>query len=397
MRKLTAVAVAAALGVASQANAAIYTGSLTIVYGDTSSDGLPLGDFAGGGATPVLFDSQFRCEDASMAALGYAPNFCFVGNFDSSGDRTWTSSGPNSLSQASLLAGTYYNAGGSNGTSYYNPNSQFDAGGPFNEVGIGQSNCAASSAVNDFSCAATVGKSQVTFATAVDGVGPSAVASGSVTIDTVAGTLTGSLSVSPYSYRFADGSPFPNGGDFIGYYGAGATLTLNFTGSFSDTAWNITGGGATFNDPGLGCFPLNVLCFPGTILGSHQNNGSHLSWSPFNVCDLANHDSANNACTSFAGSVPGVIGSASLSGGATTSITSATGEFHRAGGNTSGGCTQFVVSDSVNSVISCGSTTAGLIVSMSGTFTEQVIPVPAAVWLFGSALGLLGWVRRRVS
>ncbi len=27
-------------------------------------------------------------------------------------------------------------------------------------------------------------------------------------------------------------------------------------------------------------------------------------------------------------------------------------------------------------------------------FTPQVIPVPAAVWLFGSALGLLGWIRR---
>jgi hypothetical protein len=26
---------------------------------------------------------------------------------------------------------------------------------------------------------------------------------------------------------------------------------------------------------------------------------------------------------------------------------------------------------------------------------QTVIPVPAAVWLFGSALGLLGWVRRR--
>jgi len=28
-------------------------------------------------------------------------------------------------------------------------------------------------------------------------------------------------------------------------------------------------------------------------------------------------------------------------------------------------------------------------------FKYQVVPVPAAVWLFGSALGLLGWVRRR--
>ncbi len=29
------------------------------------------------------------------------------------------------------------------------------------------------------------------------------------------------------------------------------------------------------------------------------------------------------------------------------------------------------------------------------TFTAAVVPVPAAVWLFGSALGLLAWVRRR--
>ena len=32
----------------------------------------------------------------------------------------------------------------------------------------------------------------------------------------------------------------------------------------------------------------------------------------------------------------------------------------------------------------------------SGPFNYQ-IPVPAAVWLFGSALGLLGWARRRVA
>ena len=29
--------------------------------------------------------------------------------------------------------------------------------------------------------------------------------------------------------------------------------------------------------------------------------------------------------------------------------------------------------------------------------TFQIVPVPAAVWLFGSALGLLGWVRRRAA
>ena len=31
------------------------------------------------------------------------------------------------------------------------------------------------------------------------------------------------------------------------------------------------------------------------------------------------------------------------------------------------------------------------------TMTFQVVPVPAAVWLFGSALGLLGWMRRKTA
>lgn len=33
----------------------------------------------------------------------------------------------------------------------------------------------------------------------------------------------------------------------------------------------------------------------------------------------------------------------------------------------------------------------------SATMTFQVVPVPAAAWLFGSALGLLGWVRRNAA
>jgi hypothetical protein len=31
------------------------------------------------------------------------------------------------------------------------------------------------------------------------------------------------------------------------------------------------------------------------------------------------------------------------------------------------------------------------------TFNIQVVPVPAAVWLFASALGLMGWIRRRAT
>jgi hypothetical protein len=34
-------------------------------------------------------------------------------------------------------------------------------------------------------------------------------------------------------------------------------------------------------------------------------------------------------------------------------------------------------------------------VGLGGTLTGTVIPIPAALWLFGSGLGLLGWFRRR--
>ena len=38
-----------------------------------------------------------------------------------------------------------------------------------------------------------------------------------------------------------------------------------------------------------------------------------------------------------------------------------------------------------------------LLDSATGNVSFSVIPVPAAVWLFGSALGLLGWIRTRAS
>lgn len=56
-----------------------------------------------------------------------------------------------------------------------------------------------------------------------------------------------------------------------------------------------------------------------------------------------------------------------------------------------GGCTSFQAA--VRFLASGG----GDAFSFSGTYEILPVPVPAAVWLFGSAVGLLGWMRRRAN
>ena len=40
---------------------------------------------------------------------------------------------------------------------------------------------------------------------------------------------------------------------------------------------------------------------------------------------------------------------------------------------------------------------AGELITAIDNIVVSTIPIPAAVWLFGSGLGLLGWMRRKVS
>jgi len=68
-----------------------------------------------------------------------------------------------------------------------------------------------------------------------------------------------------------------------------------------------------------------------------------------------------------------------------------------------GGLTVISVTNGVGDLSVLGATSALEFLSDSGTTDNyyidmaniNVVPVPAAVWLFGSALGLLGWMRRR--
>jgi hypothetical protein len=88
------------------------------------------------------------------------------------------------------------------------------------------------------------------------------------------------------------------------------------------------------------------------------------------------------------GSLSGVLASLSVDG--VGNITTTSGEYRRALGSGAGGCTQHIRYDGTK--IACGTLTSGAL-SVTGTATE--IPVPAAVWLGASALGLLGAMRRR--
>jgi hypothetical protein len=91
------------------------------------------------------------------------------------------------------------------------------------------------------------------------------------------------------------------------------------------------------------------------------------------TADAPDFATFNNIVDSCTGSLCGLIGILSLDGV----------RYRLLGGTTAAGGTYQLQTQTGNNSI------------YKVNFTTSVVPVPAAVWLFGSALGLLGWIRSR--
>lgn len=231
-------------------------------------------------------------------------------------------------------------------------------------------------------------------------LGPGAQAAGTITVTDT--TLTGVLTIlattdeptgatansvgngsNGYNLRQADGSPFGN--SWGGVTTAG-TYTLNLTGTFTDTSWQITGGGARFNDPGYLCqqggtsSPANILCNPSTAPGGFTTTGGSLSWgwdpdgngAGTSVTEIDVRDTSNVTIALLSGVL------ANLSVDAVTgAITTNQGEIRRAlgagAGCGSGAAVKNITYDAGFTRISCGTLTAANLVV---TGTAEVVPTP---------------------
>jgi hypothetical protein len=262
-------------------------------------------------------------------------------------------------------------------------------------------------------------------ATPVVDAGPNGLASGTLTVTDT--TLTGTLAIvsstdeptggtsgsvgngsNGYNYRSFDLSALAN--NWNGVTTAG-TMAVSLTGTFTNSTWSITGGTVAFTDSGFGCqqggfsSPDNIFCvgLGGAEYAGFQSDGAHLSWGvdadgAGTGSGISQIEVYNAAGTSIIATLSGVLASLTIDGSG--NISTVTGEFRRVGPVTdffsgTGGCGGGAAAIRYNgSKITCGALTAGAL-AISGTATE--IPVPTAVWLFGSAIGLLGWLKRKAT
>lgn len=307
--------------------------------------------------------------------------------------RGWTSSAANTL--ASMGNDVYFSdLDGNNSTTYYNPD--------FAKAGDATGWCGPGTEAFQAQYACKISTN-----TPINDVGPGAKARGQLTVSST--SLTGTLTVintndegagpqpgtsiaTGYNVRSADGSPFKNV-----WYGVSdqMTLTVNLTGTFNTTNWEITGGTVGFFDPAFQCGVADfsgVLCNPSVVGGGFQANGQMLSWG------MAQGDGPGTGVTTtkvydptgatLLTELSGIL--ASLTVDENGNITTVKGETRTGSGSSGGGCATSIRWSAAGGV-TCG-TLAIRKLEITG-----VVPVPASVWLFGSALGLLGVARRKLA
>ena len=394
MRKIAVLAGTALLGLSPQAFGYTAVGTLTFNWGGNSN-------------AVAAAESNYGATSDSTADIG------------------WTANGTSQL--GAMTDSTYFSAqNGYNSRGWYNGDytvtAQCAAG-----AGIVPTTAASSSA-RKYGCRYVDGFDTTQFASGAvaDTAAALAGARATGTITATDTALTGTLTIvntsdeptgatttfnagnrtsnsvgngfAGYNYRSADGSPFGN--YWLGITTAG-TLTVNLTGSFSATSWQITGGTVRFSDAGFACQQgglggsgLGTLCLSGAVSGGQSpSDGSNLSWGwdidgggPGTTnAEIEVRDAVGG---SIIETLSGVLASISVSNGA---LTTQSGEFRRGLGSSGSGCSTYIVWDGTR--VSCGTLTVGML-SISGTVTE--IPVPAAAWLVAPAALAAGrYVRRR--
>lgn len=285
----------------------------------------------GAGAQPAEYSATAEVQ-FNWAAAGEA--------------KGWTSSAANTL--ASIANSTFFIAdtSGSNSTTYFNAAfaKATDATGwcaPGSELFQAQYACKTAAPGTD--------RSPIT------SVGPGAIATGTVTVTatTMTGTLvvlntndegagpqSGTTAATGYNVRSADGSPFKNV-----WYGVSnqMTLTVNLTGTFNATAWEITGGTVAFADAGFQCAIADfsgTLCNPSTVGGGFQPNGSMLSWGLDQATGAGTPAGQIRVFDPTGATLLETLGGvrAILAVNPAGSISTSSGEFRTGSGSSGGGC-----------------------------------------------------------
>jgi hypothetical protein len=180
--------------------------------------------------------------------------------------------------------------------------------------------------------------------------------------------LVACLLISPISHSAVIITAVETGGDVVFSMAEGQSLDtsgLSFSGNIGEVARIIPSVGLLSMGPDLGVAHMG-RAYSGATAPSNFGTGSNVFASSSTGVVIAVDNSGNVL-------VPTAYESNSLLGASSATYSGAT-------------------------IASLGMTPGTYVYDLGGvdTLTLQVVPVPAAVWLFGSALTGLGFVRRRI-